>query len=47
MDFFREKKQAETALASFAENEHMYLWNIDDAYHAAILIFGVDSTGAL
>ena len=44
MDFFREKKQAETALLPFTESGHMYLWEIEDAYRAAVLIFGVDPT---
>ena len=43
MDFFREKKRAEVILSSFAQSGNMYLWEIADAYQAAIYIFGLDS----
>ena len=41
MDFFREKKQAEAILSDFADSGNMYLWDIEDAYKAAVYIFGL------
>ena len=41
MDFFCEKKQAEVILEPFAASGNMYLWEIEDAYRAAVYIFGL------
>lgn len=39
MNFFREKKKATAALVDYAQDPHMYLWHLEEAFRAAIAIF--------
>ena len=41
MDFFRGKKGVETMLADYESDDRLYVWSVEEAHQAAMLVFGL------